>query len=162
MSGIAKVVSIIVHWVIVPGILLAIFLLAIIIVSRTKEDSAKASANAGFWAGLVLFVIYVASQLDTIREPSFNFSSIPQLEIAPIGVGFVTGFVFLWGVKLVAPSPMVGLLSLLLSGASSSALYSYIFIESLRGAMLFLTLGTALGALLHVVFFPDSIRDVWE
>lgn len=162
MPELSEIVSKGVHWVVVPGILVAVFLFSITVVGRTKKGSAKTSASAGFWAGLIIFVIYVASQLGRITEPSFNFTDLPSLEVAPMGIGLVLGFTFLWGVRYIGPTPMVGLLSLVLSATSLSALYSYVFVESLRSTMLFLTLGAALGALLHVVFFPDSIRSVWE
>jgi hypothetical protein len=37
-------------------------------------------------------------------------------------------------------------------------LYSYIFIDALRNKILFLALGFAFGALLHIVFFPSSVK----
>jgi hypothetical protein len=53
---------------------------------------------------------------------------------------------------------MVGLISLVLSALSTSSLYSYIFIDTLRDKILFVALGFAFGALLHIVFFPSSIK----
>ncbi len=161
MTEISRIISLLVHWVVVPCVLLGIFGFSIAIVGRTPKGPVRTSANAGFWAGLLLFVIYIVSQLGKLKEPNLNFTNLPGIELIPTAIGLVLGFLFLWGVRFIAPSPMVGLLSLVLSAASLSALYSYIFIESLRSAMLFLTLGAALGALLHVVFFPQSIRDVW-
>jgi len=162
MSGISGVVSNVVYWIAVPGILLAVFVLSISIVSRAEEGSARTSATAGFLAGLVIFVVFVASQMGKIEDPSFTFSNLPRIELAPMGIGLAIGFVFLWGVRFIAPTPVVGLLSLMLAAASTLAVFYYFFVESLRSTMLFLTLGAALGALLHVVFFPDSVRDIWD
>jgi hypothetical protein len=53
---------------------------------------------------------------------------------------------------------MVGLVSLILSAASTSGLYSYIFIDTIRDKILFAALGFAFGALLHIVFFPSSVK----
>jgi hypothetical protein len=157
-----EAISILVLWGIVPGIMLGVLFFNIIIVARTPQDERKISARAGFWAGLVLFVVYVISQLDTLREPAFTFGLLPRFSILAALDGFVIGFMFLWGVRFLVPTRMVGLISLILSATSTSALYSYVFIESLRGTVLFLSLGVAFGALLHIVFFPASIRAIWD
>jgi hypothetical protein len=73
-------------------------------------------------------------------------------------VGLVFGFMFLLIVRLVAPTPVVGLLTLILSAASSIAMFNYLFMPGVRGGVASLALGFALGALLHVVFFPSSVR----
>jgi hypothetical protein len=49
----------------------------------------------------------------------------------------------------------------MLSATSSSALFTYVFLTTLRVSVLYWTLGAALGILLHVVFFPDSVRHVF-
>ncbi len=155
-----EIISILVLWVIVPGIMLTMLLFAMIIVARTSQDERRASARAGFGAGLVLFVVYEVSQWQTLREPTFTFSYLPQLDLASAGTGFIIGFLFLWGVRLLAPTRVVGLINLILSAASTSAIYNYIFVESLRSTILFLALGIAFGALLHIVLFPSSIRRI--
>jgi len=153
-----QTISLLVLWVTVPGVMLGLLFYAIGIVSGASQSEGKTSAKAGFWAGLVLFVVYVVSQLHAAREPNFRFGSLPQFDLSSMGTGLVGGFLLLWGVRFLAPTRLVGLVTLILAAASSSALFSYVFIESLRSTMVFLTLGTALGALLHVVFFPDSVR----
>lgn len=162
METLERIISLIAHWVVIPCILVSIFVFAIAIVGRSPRGLLRTSANAGFWAGLVVFVIYVVSQLDRLNQPSFDINYSTGIKLIPMMIGLGLGFVFLWAVRYIEPSPVVGLLSLVLSAASLSALYSYIFIERLRTEMLFLTLGTALGALLHVVFFPQSVRDANE
>ncbi len=155
-------ISVTVHWAIVPGIMLALFLFGRTILARNTSDAdLKTSASAGFWAGLVLLVIFVVSQLHKIRTPTFDVTELPGLDPAPTGVGFVLGFAFLWAARYMAPTRLVGLIVLLLTATSSISLYAYIFIESLRSMVLFLALGTALGALLHMVFFPGSVRQIW-
>jgi hypothetical protein len=157
-----EAISTIVGWIVVPGILVVLFIYALVLMGGAPQGPPRRSATAGFLAGLVLFVVFVVSQLDAIREPSFEFSRFPSLEVIPMGLGLVIGFVLLLVVRWITPTPLVGLLTLLLAAASSSALYTYIFIESLRSTLLFLTLGTALGALLHIVFFPSSVRDLQD
>ena len=59
------------------------------------------------------------------------------------------------------PLRLVGLITLMLAGSSTSAIFTYIFIDSLRVSVLYWTLGTALGILLHIVFFPSSIAHIF-
>lgn len=49
------------QWVVVPSIMGALFIFAIRIAGSMKESELKASSWAGFWAGLVIFIIYVIS-----------------------------------------------------------------------------------------------------
>ena len=151
-----------VPWTVVPIILLALFVFSLTIVSRLREPESKASARAGVWAGLVLFVTFVLSQLRELREPQFTFAAVPDLDTAPLIIGVVVGFIFLWTVRLLLRTPVVGVTTLLLCAGSTSALYSFLFIESLRPTMLYLALGVAFGVLFHIVLFPSSMRKLWE
>jgi hypothetical protein len=153
-----EIISLIVLWGVVPIILLALLIFSVVIVKRTSNDERRTSARAGFWAGLVLFVGYVISQSYTLKMPASIFRYLPALDLVPAGIGFIIGFSFLWGVRFLLPTRMVGLVSLILSAVSVSGLYSYIFIEALRNRILFLSLGFAFGALLHIVFLPSSIK----
>jgi hypothetical protein len=49
----------------------------------------------------------------------------------------------------------------MLAGSSTSAIFTYIFIDSLRVSVLYWTLGTALWILLHIVLFPASIAHIF-
>jgi uncharacterized metal-binding protein len=153
-----EIISLIVLWGIVPAILLALLIFGTIIVRRTSYDERRTSARAGFWAGLVLFIGYVISQSHTLKMPTSIFRYLPALDLVPAAIGFIIGFLFLWGVRYLLLTRMVGLVSLILSSVSTSSLYSYIFIDTLRNKILFLALGFAFGALLHMVFFPSSIK----
>jgi uncharacterized metal-binding protein len=153
-----EIISLVVLWGIVPAILLALLIFGMMIVRRTSYDERRISARAGFWAGLVLFIGYVISQSHTLKMPTSIFRYLPALDLVPAAIGFIIGFLFLWGVRYLLLTRMVGLVSLILSSVSTSSLYSYIFINTLRNKILFLALGFAFGALLHMVFFPSSIK----
>ena len=153
-----EIISLIVLWGVVPAIFVAVFIFGIIIVKRTAYDERRTSARAGFWAGLVLFIGYVISQSHTLKMPASIFRYLPELDLLPAAIGFVIGFLFLWGVRFLLLTRMVGLVSLILSAVSTSGLYSYVFIDTLRDKMLFAALGFAFGALLHIVIFPSSIK----
>jgi hypothetical protein len=101
------------------------------------------------------------SQLSQIREPTLHFAALPGLQLLPLGWGLATGLLFLWIVRHAAPTRLVGLLTLMLAASSTSAIFTYTFIESLRVSVLYWTLGTALGILLHIVLFPSSIAHIF-
>ena len=153
---------ILIPWLIVPTILLALFLFSVNILTKIKEPEHKVSANAGFWAGLILFVIYIVSQFQNVKKPRFEFSSFPGLDFIPLFLGFLVGFFFLSLVRFLLPTRFVGVTTLLLSAASLIALFNFIFIESLRSTTLYTALGVALGIQIHLVLFPSSIRRLWE
>ena len=142
-------------------IMCAIFTFAWIIAGSARTAELRVSSWAGFWAGLLSFVIYVVSQLGQTREPNLHYADLPGLQFLPLGWGLTTGFVFLWIVRHAVPTRLVGLITLMLAGSSTSAIFTYIFIDSLRVSVLYWTLGTALGILLHIVLFPASIAHIF-
>ena len=157
--GVREITSVIINWGIVPGILLAFLYFSIIIVRYTSQDERGTSSRAGFWAGILLMIVFVMSQWHAVKAPSFSFKSLPSLNLESAGIGLMIGFLFLWIVRFLLPTRMAGLISLILSAASTTGLYAYVFVESLRSTILFLALGIAFGALIHIVLFPNSIRD---
>jgi hypothetical protein len=75
------------------------------------------------------FVIDVVGQLSHIREPNLNFAALPGLDLLPLGWGVTTGFVFLGVVRHAVPTRLIGLITLMLAGSSTCALFTYIFID---------------------------------
>jgi hypothetical protein len=151
-------VSVIVRWVIVPCVMLALFIFALRIAARAGDPELRRSAWAGIWAGLVILVLYIVSQSSRMRSPDLDFSTLPGLQTLPLLIGLAAGFVFLGVVRFLVPTRVVGLVTLLLSATSSCALFSYVFIDSLRLSVLYASLGAALGILLHIVVFPASVK----
>ena len=82
------------------------------------------------------------------------------LQLLPLRWGLTTGFVFLWIVRHAVPTRLVRIITLMLAGSSTSAVFTYIFIDSLRVSVLYRTLGTVLGIRLHIVLFPTSIAYI--
>ena len=68
-------------------------------------------------------------QLSHIREPNLNFAALPGLDLLPLGWGVTTGFVFLGVVRHAVPTRLIGLITLMLAGSSTCALFTYIFID---------------------------------
>jgi len=161
-TDMAPFISTTVQWVILPLIMLAIFAFAWIIASSARTPELKVSSWAGFWAGLVTFVVYVVSHLREIREPDLHVATLPGLDLLSLGFGLAVGFVFLWAVRNAVPTRLVGLITLMLSASSTTAVFTYIFINSLHVSVLYWTLGAALGILMHIVFFPSSIEYIFK
>lgn len=159
VDNIAQLLANAVQWVVVPGIMIVLLLWGLSIPGRVSDSDNRRSAWAGFWAGLIVFVIYVVSQLSTIRSPSFNFDALPAFSMIPLIIGFASGFIFLWIIRAVGSTPLIGVITLLLSATSSIALFSYVFINNIRGVVLYVILGVALGILIHIVLFPKSVRE---
>jgi hypothetical protein len=157
-------IIVLVEWLVVPVIILSVFFFAIGIIARTEPGDQKTSAKAGFWAGLVLFVAYVLTQLQLIKEPSlapFMIDPLGASELVLAAFGCVAGIVMLIFVGLLGHTRVVGLVTLVLSASSAIALYTYIFVESLRRSCLIVALGFTFGALLYIALFPKSLTRIW-
>jgi hypothetical protein len=158
----APIISTIVQCVILPLIMFAVFVFGWIIAHSARTPELKVSSWAGLWAGQVTFVVYVVSQLGQIREPNLRAAPLPGLLPLPLGWGLAAGFVFLWLVRHAMPTCLVGLITLMLTASSTSAMFTYVFLDSLRVSVLYATLGTALGILLHIVLFPASVEHIFK
>jgi hypothetical protein len=163
-------IAVVVQWVIVPAIILSLFFLAWAIARSMNDREMKTSAWAGFGAGLVIFVIYTASQLESIQEPATDFSGLPGFRPWALLIGFLIGFVPLLIGKLLTtippakpamPTLLVGTITLLLSASSLSALVTYIFINSLQPSILYGALGISLGILVYIALIPSSVKSLF-
>ncbi len=157
----APIISFAFEWLIIPMIMLAIFSFSWLIARKARTPELRISAWAGFWAGLLAFVVYAVSELGQIKDPTFRFTALPGFMLMPLACGLSAGFVFLGLVRLAEPTRLVGLITLTLAGTSASAFFTYIFLESLRVSVLYWTLGASLGILLHIVLYPSSIEHLY-
>ena len=158
---IQQIVSIFIQWFIVPLIILSVFGFASTIVAKAPHGEIKTSANSGFWAGMILFVMYIVSQIGNLGLPHISLT-LPILELDPLGFGLLIGLSLLGLLRYAVSTRFIGLMSLLLVAVSASSLFQYIFFDDIRSLMLSFTLGSAFGALLHVAIFPKSIQVFWE
>lgn len=78
---------------VIPGILLTIFVYAIVFADQMDDPATRLSAWAGFWAGLVVFAVYVPVALSGTSDPEFpSTDHFPDLSLPGLLVGIVTGF----------------------------------------------------------------------
>jgi len=156
-----EIITLTLLWVCVPGVYAAMFVFALLIIARTVSGEQRTSAKAGIWAGIIALVAYMIAKVDIFREPLFTQTILPPMDYAAAGIGFAAGFLIIGIVRFLVPTRLVGAVVLLLVAASTIGLYSYVFIESMRPALLYITLGFGFGAFAHIIVIPASLRGLW-
>jgi len=149
------------YWIVIPVILIGLFFLGRSIINSVALKENKTSAKAGFWGGLVLFVIYFLFEIPLFKTPQFVKIESLRLNIPGVLIGGLFGFFILFILKYVIPTRVVGFVVLFLTFSSTAALYSYIFIQTFNDWLLSSTLGVAFGALLHITVWPRSVQDIF-
>lgn len=147
-----------VEWILVPLIMVGLVVLARSMTTRAEEGERFVSARAGGWAGLVLFLIYFLHALPSFRPPGPDVEVGMSVNIAGTLFGAAVGITILKGLSMLAPDRIVGVVVLLLTFAGLSSFHSYIFLEATNDFFLAAVLGAALGALLYMMAFPQSVE----
>jgi hypothetical protein len=153
-----------IYHVIVNGVIPAIMLsmLALSIYSTQKVHSEyRLSARAGLSAGLVLFAIYVVSSFADSTVPQLALNQRPAFDWFSCLGGAILGFSALFLARIEQlRAGLVGVFTLILAATSSVAVFSYFFASPLRDFAVFFALFSLFGFLLHLVLFPDTLREV--
>lgn len=79
-------------WLVVPCIMLGMLIFCMAVCSNADE---KRSAWAGFFLGLIFFVIYIVSKLSTLQGIDFSFNSFPNFGFGSwvtLLIGAIVGF----------------------------------------------------------------------
>jgi hypothetical protein len=152
-----------VRWIIVPLIMLSMLIFGQRISQAPGiHPDKRLSARAGFWAGLLITLIYVIAMLGSISGPDLALQQMPAFQILSLGFGVLAGFALLFGVWVALPTRFMGVVTLAFSTVSSTALFSYIFINWLNVWVMYWTLGAALGFLFFIILFPRAIRQIFN
>lgn len=148
-------------WIAVPSIMIGLVMLGHWASHQTEEGDLRTAARAGFWAGLVCFVIFFAA---TLRYSGVPTEWVRNLHVEPLSVlgGLVGGFLLFQALARLLRTRAIGFLVLLLAFSGITALYSYIFLRGFNDAILSASLGVALGLLLHVVVLPGVLRELFR
>jgi hypothetical protein len=147
-------------FIIIPGIILAFFIIAALLPGLAVDHDAKLSGRAGFWAGLVLFAVYAVSAISKVTAPDFNAESLPSFSWLGLTVGVILGFALLYFVEFTLPSRGIGVLTLILCAASTIGIFSYLFNSGIRDFTMYLTLGALFGVLSNVIVNPSLARGI--
>jgi len=156
-----KLIVVVIVWIVVPIILLGLFMLSRSIVNNAKNGEHKLSTRAGFWAGLIAFVIFLIYELPTIKFPDFSSVSSINIYFWVLLIACIAGYFFLHFLKITIPTRMAGFVVLLFVFCSLSALFSYFFIQSINDVLMSLSLGLAFGVLIHIIMAPKMINDIF-
>jgi hypothetical protein len=119
-------------FIIIPGIILAFFIIAAVLPGYATDRDAKFSGRAGFWAGLVIFAVYAVTAIAKVTAPDFNAEQLPSFNWLGLIIGTVAGFLLLFLVSFTLPTRGIGVLTLLLCAASTIGLFSYLFNSGTR------------------------------
>ncbi len=160
-NSLQKIILIIVVWILVPFIFLGLFMLSRSIVEKAKKGEHQLSTRAGFWAGLIAFVIFLIYELPSIKYPDFASVSSINISFWFLIISSVAGYFFLHFLKLMIPTRIAGFVVLFFVFCSLSALFSYYFIQSINDVLMSLSLGLAFGVLVHIIIAPKMINDIF-
>lgn len=155
-----SIISFTIQGLIIPGIIISLLVFTMSIAKASQERYSKISGWAGIWAGLVVSAGYMVSQLNEIDSTNREFSSLPEILILPLALGFVAGFSLLWLASILASTRLIGLVTLPLSAVGTSAFFNYIFIGNLHALILYVTLGVMFGVFLYVTLLLLSIKSI--
>ena len=159
METIKKIIEFTFYWLIIPSLLLQLILLGKKIGVRVKEQERKISAQAGWWAGLVLFAFFFVNQFANFAIPeAFSTPSI-NINLMTCSGGIAVGMLSLWLFKKYLSQKAIGAVTALLSYSGSMSLYSYLFIRTYNELLLSATLGLVFGVLLYLIVFPKDFRE---
>ncbi|HYT41376.1 MAG TPA: hypothetical protein VEP90_03425 [Methylomirabilota bacterium] len=148
-------------WLIVPCIIFGMLIFSMTIAGHADE---KRSAWSGFFLGLIVFVLYVISKLSSLQIVDFTFNSFPDFGFGSwvvLLIGALVGFFLLFIVAMLKPTRGIGVITLFLSGASTCVLFSYIFVSGIRDTAMFFALGSLCGLLVHIMFNPETIPQIF-
>src|SRR5436853_4507580 len=103
----------VVLWLIVPCIIFGMLIFGMVVCAHADE---KRSAWAGFFLGLIFFVLYVMNKLSSLKGVDFTFTSFPDFSFGSwkiLGLGAIIGFFLLMVVALLKPTRGIGIVTVL-------------------------------------------------
>ena len=155
-SALQKIFELVI-WVFVPLILLLILQRMFVLGStHAADEKSGAAARAGFWAGLLLFAMFLIYQVNIFIQVGFPVRSIYQgFDIWLALSGALIAFVASTGGKRLISPRLMGVAVLLGTFLSSSALIHYLFIRTYNEALLSLILGVTFGVFAHFTASPS-------
>jgi len=152
-----RVAASIVHWVVVPAILIIIFVFAVSLpytAGKTKDSSA---GTAGIFAGLIIFLIFLVTRDSQVSEFS---SEIPEYSLSffsviIIAAGLILGFGTITIINEIRKLSSLAFLVMILVAATLITGYSYFVYVGLRSIVVYISLGGMLGGLLRIMIDTD-------
>jgi len=148
-------------WFFVPLIALVMLFIARAFVKRAEDRKHKSAMRAGFWAGVMLFVIMLVHQISIFLQVGFPTESIYQgFNLWWAILSAVFGFFIFTNAKENVSPKLAGLGILILSFLGSYTFFHYLFIRTYNELFLSLVLGLTFGILTHFASTPGLVRRV--
>ncbi|UGT62488.1 hypothetical protein [Nocardia asteroides] len=115
-------------------------------------------AWAGVVAGFVFFMIYVEAR------PSASAQLVTKSNAVGFLVAGVTALVAFFVLRLLSRirrAALLGVVTMVIVGLNSIALYAFFYESSLRLTVVQLSLGSVLGVLVYVIFFSEKFKQLF-
>lgn len=152
-----------IFWIIVPVIMISLVFISRAIINQTAKGTQKTAAEAGFWGGFILFIIYFIYQLPSFRVAEASVDSLYQSNILGAFIGICSGIILLLVLKKIFDTKkMVGFVTMILSFCGMASIYSYFFIRTFNDVLLPAILGVAFAVSLYVVISPKTVHDLLD
>lgn len=160
MANVLEAIFYFVIWFLIPIILLTLIWLIKSMSDKVEEKRHRSAMRAGYWAGIMLFLIMLIYQISIFLKTGFPRNDIYQgfsLGLA-LSSSLVIFILFLGG-KKVTPPVISGLLVLVFTFITYSALIHYLFIRTYNDILLSAILGGIFGFLTHFAASPTSLKE---
>lgn len=159
---ILAIVRFLIEWLLIPGILLCELLLAYYIArAETPDDNQRISKAMAFYLGLAIFVLAVVLNLFNHFPFVYRVNAIILGNpVVLIVFGVLIGAALLAIIHFFLETRAISMLTTIMASTSLISLYFYILVEALRGPVLTVAVSVLIGALVYVVFAPDSIKSL--
>ena len=175
-QNVVRIAAYLIHWVIVPLILIIMFLYALRLpyqssneadqagadeaaADQSRDGTMKKAGTAGIFSGLILFIVFTLTLDAKIFEVSFSipaydfsFSSVIWLVVGAGAGFFVMCATNRWG----QDATPVAFLVMILTAATLTVTYSYFLYFGARSTIVYLALGGMFGALIRVMVNPKK------
>lgn len=160
MASILEPIFYFIIWFFIPAILLFFIWLIKSMSDKTEEKRHRSAMRSGYWAGIMLFIIMLIYQISIFLKTGFPRNEVYQgfsLMLA-LSSALVVFLLFLGGKKVVPPV-ISGLLVLIFTFITFSALIHYLFIRTYNDILLSAILGGVFGFLTHFAAAPTSLKE---
>jgi len=148
-------------WFFVPLIALVMLYFARVLPARADDRQHESAMKAGFWAGVMLFVIILVYQISVFVREGFPSEAIYQgFNLWWAILSAVFGFFIFTNAKEAVSPKLAGLGILLLSFLGCYIFLHYLFIRTYNELLLSAVLGITFGVLTHFASTPGLIRRV--
>lgn len=151
-----------IFWIIVPVMMVSLVFLSRAVINKTSKGEHKVAAEAGFWGGFMLFIIYFVHELPNFRVAGTSGDNIYQANIWSALFGIVIGILVLFALKKIFYAKMIGFVTMILTFCGMASVYSYFFIKTFNDILLPAILGIAFAVLLFVVIAPKFVHDLLD